>query len=342
MNDDDGLPPADDAVFDLPVFDEKTTRRTVRRATRRTAFLAALTILVAVLAVRGASLAWNRRSADRFELVMARAYEIANPGYLVFVHNSDARFDFGSELVGTAQAWQPDGFSTSGTQFHIRRNVFGRVTTTTFLPPTRLDNPLHDLRNNRDPSAVEDLPRATVMRALIELKAPMDETAFTRFRRGLRVCALNRQDSSDFGSLTHEEFQARQSALARYESDEAKICGSNPSSGRTGVLVSMMVSPSPHYSHFVEKSSGDGSHRITWPWPTLDRFKDWATQLRASDEPNLKALLLPDVDEFKRRAADGKIYGFIVTRLRPEVLQQLLARPEVGEIYIGEVGLDLG
>lgn len=321
--------------FEMPAFDERAMRRAARRALRRTAFRVVIMLLAAVFVLRWTSYAWDARSSSRFKLVMGHAFEVANPGYRIGLHSgSDARFDFSADLIGSAQAWEPQGISSVDATFIIRRDLRGRISRMTNLPETPLSEVFccdrRDLKQTGGVSLIGDLPRASVLSAAVELKQPMDEATFTAFRRRLSVCAPSRNDP--LAPDDHFEVEAR------FEMEEENTCGVQTE--RTAQLVSMLVSPTSHYRAFVERlPSGPG--RLSWPWPTLEQFNAWARVLRDSDGPNLKQLSLPRVAEIKKRAADGKIYGFVATRLRPERLRALLEEPLIGEIYVAEVGLDL-
>src|SRR5688572_30000878 len=126
--------------IDLPAFDERSTRWAVRRAILRTAATAVVGVLV-VLAVLGvASTAWSARGKDRMLFIMGRAYQAANPGYLVnFYGPGHSRLDFGTEMEGSAQALEPGGFSSSGLTVTVSQRFYGHIAGHTGLTKTHID-----------------------------------------------------------------------------------------------------------------------------------------------------------------------------------------------------------
>jgi hypothetical protein len=326
MSEDDEVP------IDLPSFDERTTRAAVRRAILRTALTAAAGILALLVVAGLASGLWSARSDERLRFVMGRAYQSANPGYLVtFASGPRSRLDFGTDLKGAAQALEPGGFSNVATAITVQQNFYGRVTKQTILPPTHIDELFCCVgRSDKDRAAelLKTLPEGVAFSALVELKTPLDETTFTTFRHRLGICGRNIADA--LGRF--------QDSVAR-ETKEISGCGSARENSQTAVLAAMVLSPTPQDRANRLETDVDGAHRLTWPDFSLIEFNRWASALRKSDEPNIRKLLLPKVDEIKRRAREGKVYGFIVTGLRPERLRALLNALELGDITIADVAL---
>jgi len=321
-------------AIDLPPFDEGATRRAVRRAVVRTAITAIGGLLVLLIVASIGSDLWSARTKDRLRFIMGRAYQAANPGYLInFSSGPRSRWDFGTDLNGNAQALEPSGFSNASTNITLRQSFYGRITQQTILTPTHIDELFCCVGRSdklQAPRLLRELPAAVEFSALVELKTPLDETTFTAFRHRIGICG--RDDIDTFANI--------QEAEARHIR-ETNACGGN-SESQTAELAAMILSPTQQV-RLAENpgKSLDGAHRLTWPDFSLVEFDRWATALRASDEANMRKLLLPGVEEIKRRARDGKIYGFIVTGLRPDRLSALLKAPEFGDVTIADVALSI-
>lgn len=321
----------DDVTIDLPSFDERATRSAMRRAVLRTALTAAIGLLALLMVAASASGLWSARGQKRLRFIMGRAYQAANPGYLVeFAPGPRSRLDFGTDLRGGAQALEPGGFAYVSTAVTVRQSFYGRVTEQTILPTTHIDELFCCVRrSDKDtaPKLLQTLPTGIEFSALVELKTPLEERTFTMFRHRLGICGRNISDALAY----FREAETRQA-------QEINGCGSSRQNAQTAVLAAMVLSPTSRERAKVQESV-DGSHRITWPDYSLVEFDRWASALRGSDEPNIRKLLLPGVDEIKRTAREGKIYGFVVTGLRPEPLRALLKAPELADITFADVAL---
>lgn len=319
--------------LDLPSFDQGATRAAVRRAIIRTAFTATVALLALMLVLTLASAGWSVRTSERARFILGRAYQSANPGYLInFSSGPRSRLDFGTDVRGGAQALEPGGFSNVATPITVRLTFYGRISEYTVLPITEIDALFCCIgRSDKSRAAtlLKSLPAGVELSARVELKEPLDEAAFSSFRHKLGICGTN----------TSLENVADPFAAERRYAAEANACESAREGAETAVLRSLVLSPTPQDRSHKLETDADGAHRITWPDFSLVEFNRWASALRRADEPNIRRMLLPTVDEIKRRAREAKIYAFVVTGLRPERLQALLKAPEFGDITIADVAL---
>jgi hypothetical protein len=284
------------------VFDERATRRAVRRGVIRTAFAAVVWVVAASILLTIASWVWQARDGrrDHFGEVAGYGFFAAHPGFRWSGPGSCCNVDLRSlELLLTLDPKVASSLSQSS-ELKLRLDLRGRLKD----PPyqTRLPKTGIDVASSSPPArlrkALASLPSSVVATAIVELRRPLDVSA---------VYAL----LADHG-ITYPDSERVSIYL---QPRDVQITGNLTDS-------------------FADE-------RVSWPNPAVAGFQAWVKRLHRSDNPVLDGLGLPPVDVLRRIAEQPKIYGFVLDQASPSQLLRFLVEPDVSTIRVGDIAYNI-
>jgi hypothetical protein len=171
-------------------FDEKATKRAVRRGVVRTAFVAVVWVILGLTVVSVVSAAWQTRGdrGEHFADVVGYGFVAARPGFGTHGPAGCCNTDLRS-----LEAWQSVDPKTAGpleqsVELRFELDLRGRLGDEVFsdLPPTGVDAALAAFDPEGE-SRLGELPDGVVATAVGELRRPLDVASFYRLlqRRGI-------------------------------------------------------------------------------------------------------------------------------------------------------------
>ena len=281
------------------MFDERATRRAVRRGVIRTAFVAVVWVVGASLLLNVASWLWQARGdrRDHFAEVAGYGFFAAHPGFRWSgpgsCCNTDLRW---IELMLTLDPKVASPL-TQTSELKLRLDLRGRLRDPpyqTSLPKTGLDaaSLFPDKASLRQ--TLDSLPASVVATAIVELRRPLDVSS------AYELLARHHVTYPDSGGVA-----------VYLQSRNAQITGST-----TGTFA---------------------DERVSWPNPAVAGFQSWVKRLHASDNEVLDGVGLPSVGVLRSIAERPKIYGFVLDRAPPRRLLRFLADPRVSMVRVGDV-----
>ncbi|MDX6413004.1 MAG: hypothetical protein QOH23_414 [Gaiellaceae bacterium] len=285
------------------LFDERATRRAVRRGVIRTAFVAVVWVVAASIFLTIASGLWQSRGdrRDHFAEVAGYGFFAAHPGFRWTGRGSCCNTDLRwSELLLTLDPKVASPIAQTS-ELKLRLDLRGRLRDPPYqvsLPKTGLD-------------AVSSSPdKASLRKRLDALPASVVATAIVELRRPLDV------------STVYE-------LLARHQI-------TYPDSGGVAVYLQSMNAT------IVRGPSGTfADERVSWPNPAVAGFQSWVKHLHGSDNNVLDGVGLPSVSVLRHIAERPKIYGFVLDHAPPRRLIQFLADPRVSMVRVGDAAFNL-
>ncbi|MDR8408488.1 hypothetical protein MTP10_07030 [Nonomuraea sp. 3-1Str] len=300
----------DEPVLELPDFDPRATRRSVRRGIVRTATVV-LAVLVAVVLVATLGSAAVQQRGDRERRmtdVLATAFKIYNPAYAIDVQDCCQTTPLSmSFTVGARQRRAAGGFEGGATGFYtITQDFFGRVGR---LPlgnyaNTRLTTSLADvgtdLQRKEDVRRVlARLPEALNAMAVVEFAEPLTPAEFAKFGQGCGGPAVyERRPGSVPITWTNTTYDRAYPDL-----ELGPPCGKEPEQN-------------------------------------LEIFRRWVGMLRDYDEANLRRFDL-SLARLRKAAKDGLVYAYVDDLASVGDLRKLLDDPRVRTIRLADVAFDL-
>ena len=284
------------------VFDERATRRAVRRGVVRTALTAVVWVIIAAIVGEGLSAVWQSRGdrLEHFRDVTSLGFQVSHAGFRQQQHTSCCGRDLRStSLFATVEPRTAAGV-TNPISLTLSLDLRGRLDDDRFeLPMTGVDVaqangllPKSQLRR-----AVARLPEPVVATVVVELTRPMTPAAF-------------------YGLL-------------------ARLAVVYPETGE----VAVYLEPRDSIGRRVDGDRFDG--RVSWPNPALAEFQAWAKQLRDGDDRVLDQLGTPSVERLRAIAASPRVHGFVLEATLPQ-LRGLLDEPAVRDVMVGDVALRVG
>jgi len=285
------------------LFDERETRRAVRRGVIRTAFVAVVWVVVASIVLTIGSGLWQTRGdrRDHFAEVAGYGFFAAHPGFRWTGRGSCCNIDLRwSELLLTLDPKVASPLAQTS-ELKLRLDLRGRLRDPpyqTSLPKTGLDVASFNSDKASLRKTLDALPASVVATAIVELRRPLDVASVY-------------------------ELLARHHIMY-------------PDSGGVAVYLQSMNAT------ITGSTSGTSAdERVSWPNPAIAGFQSWVKRLRESDNQVLDGVGLPSVSVLRRIAERSKIYGFVLDRARPRRLIQFLADPRVNMVRVGDVAYDL-
>jgi hypothetical protein len=285
------------------LFDERATRRAVRRGVIRTAFVAIVWVVGAFIFLTTASGLWQIRGdrRDHFAEVAGYGFFAAHPGFRWTGRGSCCNTDLrSSELSLTLDPKVASPLSqTSELKLHL--DLRGRLRNPLYqasLPKTGIDATSFNPHKASLRKTLAALPASVVATAIVELRRPLDVSAVYEL--------LARHQ------ITYPDSRV----VAVYlQSMNATVTGST--------------------------SGTFADERVSWPNPAVAGFQSWVKHLRESDDDVLDGVGLPSVSVLRRIAERPKIYGFVLDHAPPRRLIQFLADPRVRMVRVGDVAFNL-
>lgn len=282
-------------------FDERATKRAVRRGVVRTAFTAVVWVALALIGLQVVSLIWQDRGdrGEHFALVVEHGFVAARPGFAA--HGPASCCSTGLRSLEALLSVDPKIASPLEQSVHLRfeLDLRGRLGHEVFsnLPATGVDAALAETPSG-DPAAsnLDDLPEGVVATAVVELRGPLSPARF------YELLARNGLDE-------HEEGE-----------------------------VAVYLQPYERESFEVQGTWFD--ERVSWPSPAVAGFQAWVKALRSSDDEVLDRLGLLPVSELERIAATPEIHGFVLDRATPARLRAFAADPAVRAVALGDVAFN--
>ncbi|WP_157548240.1 hypothetical protein [Nonomuraea candida] len=299
---------------EMPDFDPKRTRRSVRRGLARTTS-SVLTVLLALalVATHGSALVQQRGDRERRMMdVLGTAFKLYNPAYQVTVGACcettpvSMSFEVGASPTRAIGGFWPGG----GDTYRITQDFFGRVSG--HLPlghtaNTRLSLALFGMGGSLAPKeqvrkVLGRLPERLNTLAAVEFAAPLDEAGLIGFLKEARTCPDKVVYERRTGSLPivwGDTFWSP--PLAEGEEDT-----------------------------FGERACGE----------QLADFRAWVGLLREHDDANLRSFDL-SLARLRKAAGDGLAYGYVDQLSSVAELRKLIEDPRVRTIRLADVTFDL-
>jgi hypothetical protein len=284
-------------------FDERATKRAVRRGVARTALTAVVWVALGLFGLQIVSVVWQTRGdrGDHFALVVGHGVVAARPGFAPSGPASCC--NTGLRSLEALVTVDPKIASPVERPLELRLelDLRGRLDDDPLrdLPATGVDAALA-----ADPTAsafavsrLDDLPDGAVATAILELRRPLDPDRFHRLL-----------------------------ARSRGEMEEP-----------TRVAVYLQPAERPQF----ELNGVRFDERVSWPTPAVAAFQAWVKALRPDDDGVLDLLGLPPVAELERIAATPRIHGFVLDHATPARLRALAADPAVRTVALGDVAFNL-
>ncbi|MET7461522.1 hypothetical protein [Nonomuraea sp. NPDC005501] len=300
----------DEPLLELPDFDPRATRRSVRRGIVRTATVV-LAVLVAVVLVATLGSAAVQKRGDRERRmwdVLGTAFKIYNPAYAIDVVGCCETTPWSMSLtVGARQRRAQGGFEGGDGGFYtITQDFFGRVGR---LPlgnyaNTRLSTSLANVGTRLQSkegvrTVLARLPEDLNAMAVIEFAKPMTPAEFGAFGHGCdgRVVYERRPGSVPitWGSTTYDR--------AFPDEDMDLPCEKEPAQ-------------------------------------ELEHFRRWVAMLHDYDEANLRRFDL-SLARLRKVAADGLVYAYVDEMVTVKDLRKLIEDPRVRTVRLADVAFDL-
>jgi hypothetical protein len=285
------------------MFDERTTRRAVRRGVIRTAFLAVVWVVAASVLLDITSWLWQARGDRRhhFAEVATYGFFAAHPGFRWTGPGSCCNTDLRStELLLTLDPKVASPLSQTS-ELKLRLDLRGRLRDPlyqTSLPKTGLDAASFRPDKVALRKTLDSLPGSVVATAIVELRRPLDVSA-------------------TYGLLARHHV-------------------TYPDSGRVAVYLQA------RYATLTGSTSGTfADERVSWPNPAVAGFQSWVKRLHESDNQVLDGLGLASVSVLRRIAERPRIYGFVLVHAPPRRLLRFRADPRVSLIRVGDVANNL-
>jgi hypothetical protein len=281
------------------MFDERETRRAVRRGVIRTAFVAVVWVVAASVLLTIASGLWQTRGdrRDHFAEVAGYGFFAAHPGFRWIGRGSCCNTDLRwSELVLTLDPKVASPLPQTS-ELKLRLDLRGRLRDPpyqTSLPKTGLDVASFSSDKASLRKTLEALPASVVATAIVELRRPLDVATV------YELLARHNVTYPDSGGVA-----------VYLQSRNATITGST--------------------------SGTFADERVSWPDPAVAGFQSWVKRLHESDNQLLDPLGLPSVSVLRRIAERPKIYGFVLDHASPRQLLRFLADPRVRMVRVGDV-----
>jgi hypothetical protein len=289
---------------DPGMFDERATRRAVRRGVIRTAFVAIVWVVAASFLLSIASWLWQARGdrRDHFAEVAGYGFFAAHPGFRWSGPGSCCNVDLRwIELMLTLDPKVASPLAQAS-ELKLRLDLRGRLRDRpyqTSLPKTGLDAaPFSPPGKVSLRKTLDSLPSSVVATAIVELRRPVDVSSVYEL-------------------------------LARHHI-------TYPDSRTVAVYLQ------PLHAQLTGSTSGTfADERVSWPNPAVAGFQSWVKRLRKSDNQVLDGLGLPSVSVLRSIAERPKIYGFVLDHASPRQLLRFLADPQVSMIRVGDIAYNL-
>lgn len=299
-------------VLELPDFDPKATRRSVRRGVLRTASVVVAVLVVLALAATLGSAAVQLRGdrETRMTDVLGTAFKIYNPGYQVAVQESGQTTPLTmSFTVTAAEVRATGGFrSGSGGTYTVTQDFFGRVgrlplgnyANTTLS--TMLANVGTTLQRKEDIRKVlARLPEGLNALAVVEFAKPLTTEQLVGFGREFGTCpdkvVYERRPGSipiTWDSTTWDRAPLREGGTTCYET----------------------------------------------PTEYLEDLRAWVGLLRDHDDANLRHFDL-SLARLRKAADEGLAYAYVDSIATVEDLRKLIEDPRVRTVRLADVAFDL-
>ena len=295
------------AALEAGEFDERATRRAVRRGVVRTALVAVVWVFLGAIVLGIASSAWQTRGnrSSHFGLVAGHGFQVGHPGYRNYQWyccNTGIR-SLELSITGTPMTASPVPVTPLDLKLHL--NLRDHLTTTRaldHLAKTGVDAALDAtlLTKAQLRPRLAGLPDGLVATAIVELRAP---TTISEFYRLLARHGIVWPDSADVPVFL-------QSADYPYPlaPNQRPVPSQDPSAGRQ---------------------------------PSVAAFQTWVKSLHTSDNPTLGALHVPSLATLQQVAARPRIHAFVLDQASTSQLRTFLADPAVRTIKIGDTAYNL-
>jgi hypothetical protein len=283
------------------VFDERATRRSVRRGIVRTALAAVVWVVVALIASSLVTSVWQTHGGRdrRFGQVATYGLVAANPGFRQIQGDYCCRAGLRSlELKLSAEPRTASGLGNA-VPVKLELNLRGRLQDFVELPRTPVD-----LASERSGS-----PKPETQRLLSRLPKSLVATAVVELSDSVSPSGL-------FALLARHRIQW------------------------DGKDVGVYLQPY-NYNDSAADEGTYFEHRVSWPSPALAGFQRWARELRGSDDRLLDELGLPSSKRLQDLAVDPLIFGVILDHAGTLQLESLLADSDVKSMAIVDVDFDL-
>jgi hypothetical protein len=296
-------------------FDERATRRAVRRGVVRTALVVVVWLFFGTLALGFASALWQQRGGREHHLGLVVEHGLASslPGWRlngVYCCNAGIR---SLEVVAGGNPISASPLNANQSlDLRLHINLRGRLTESNplaHLPATGVDAAFSSgyITDAQLRAKLAQLPHGVVATAIVELRNPTPVTAFYRLLARHRIVYPDTSDTPVFL--------------------QAGYLGSGTQSGGQGDQL---------------VSTGSGlTHRVSWPSPAVAGFQDWVKQLHSSDDGLLHDLGLPGVATLRALATRPRVYGFVLSQADPKELLGFLADPHVAAVRVGDIAYNL-
>jgi hypothetical protein len=321
MTADEDLPP-------IPAFDPRMTRRAVRRGLLRTALRTIVLLVAGFLILQGVSTLVQFRGDrdDRMQRVLGTAFLVAHPDYASSMSSLNADLT-SMTLAIEAEPRQPRQQSSEVTRrpnivtFEITQNLLGHVTKGVYGLQSRLTEPLGQTGER---AGSQQEARRWAEGVFGRLPTSLLGTAVVEFER----------------PLTGEEFQK---FYQEHYKDE--VPGPDPTfllsaAGGGSAYHMPMGWSSLSGLFFHEPAPEQGTELSASGAEAIESFRNWVGQLRDHDAGNLKDLGL-SLDNLRRAAAEGRIYGYVTAGESVDALRKTLDDSQVRTIRLGDVAFDL-
>ena len=297
------LRPTKGGVGEPGVFDERSTRRAVRRGVIRTAFVAVVWVVAASILLNIVSWLWQARGdrRDHFGEVATYGFFSAHPGFRWSGPGSCCNVGLRSiELVLSLDPKVATPISQAS-ELKLRMDLRGRLRAPIYqasLPRTGLDAASFSPNKISLRKTLDSLPNTVVATAIVELRRPL-------------------QVSSVYELLARHHI-------------------TYPDSGRVAVYLQSIN------EQITGSTSGTfADERVTWPNPAIAGFQSWVKRLHESDNHVLDGIGLPSVSVLRSIAERPRIYGLVLDHATPRRLLQFLADPRVSTVRVGDIAYNL-
>jgi hypothetical protein len=283
------------------VFDERATRRAVRRGVIRTALVAVVWVVAAGIVLNFTSLAWQSRGdrPEHFEHVARYGFLAANPGFRT---SSWGCCNTGLRSIKLLIDAEPRVASAvaQSVDVELKLDHSGHLEDPALdLPQTGVDaalaSPPATKRAVR--RALDGLPDSVVVTAIVELRSP---TGVGRF---FDLLARN--------GVVYPNTDVPVFLQPGAERERRRHAGTFP------------------------------DRRVSWPNPNVAQFQAWVKKLRNGDDRLLDDLSLPPTRVLRGVAAEPRIHGFVLDRASPQRLQRFLEDPAIKGIQPGDAAFNV-
>ncbi|GAA3189047.1 hypothetical protein [Nonomuraea roseoviolacea] len=300
----------DQPVLELPDFDPKATRRSVRRGIVRTASLVLAVLVAVALAATLGSAAVQKRGdrEERMKDVLGTAFKIYNPAYTIGVRDCCETTPLSMSFTVSARELRAAGGfeGRAGSVYTITQDFFGRVG---HLPlgnyaNTRLSTSLANFGTTLD-------QKEQVRKVLARLPDGLNALAVVEFDKPLTLGELG-------------AFPAACTARLVYE----RRPGATPITWDTTTWDRAL--PGEKMGLSCDKESAQD----------LEHFRRWVGMLRDHDDANLRRFDL-SLARLRKASADGLVYGYVDDLVTIKELRRLIEDPRVRTVHLADVTFDL-